>query len=218
MNKPVLLLRGFETTFTLMSGAAARVARVLVLGRLIPQNDELQIIGPFFELFILLGLLVFMVFQPKLKKSIKISLAVAFLGLMIMFVMQLSFVKTIDLPQGASGETKSFRYLIGWSLAGEVQKAKADDPYTKNMTIERYIENKGPKYIPLMFGQTFWQMACLYSISYLVFTLGVVFALGGIMTVTSARLIEPPMAETSSSVNTDKQEATSVHSDLPTLE
>lgn len=179
---PTAILRGFKILLGALGLAIAQLSRTLIREELIPY--QLQFIGTLGALFILVALLISIIYQRKLTRILWVVLSVSVVCLLVLLFFQLKFVKTVA---NYGQPPATYRFLIGYGVSdqGQIWRKRVGD----NLSEEEYIRKIGYDRIPPMYGNSYYINAGAYSISYLVFMVAVVLALGGILALTGNRIV-----------------------------
>lgn len=179
---PTLVLRGFKILLGALGLVIAQLSRTLIRNELIPQ--QLDFIATLGVLFILVALIIAIIYQQRLPKILWIVLTVAVVCLAVLLFFQLRFVKTVT---NLGNPPARYRFIIGYRVSdqGAVWRGRIGN----NLTEEEYIRRIGPDRIAAMYGNSYYVNAGAYSVSYLVFMVAVVLALGGILALVGNRIV-----------------------------
>lgn len=193
ITSPTVILSAVKVLFGVLCVLIANFSRTLIKDRLIPSQAELQTIGSVGSLFILVGLLLTLVFWSRLHRILTASMLVTCSTLVLLTLVHLNFVKTVRL----GNPSQEYHYLIGYSLTEEGQHRSDPDNCGKLSSEEEYIECGGSHRIPAWYGTSYVVMRIAYTAFYLLFMVGVVLTIGGILRRGGSELVTLIAAEDS---------------------
>lgn len=172
------ILNAIKGLFAALGALAAYLSATLVKERLIPQ--QLEVIGTVGTLFIIVALLLTLVYWTKLSKRLTAFVIVTIIALCTLTFVQIQYVVAANVGQrSASGVIPEHHFLIGYQLT-DYGKARSKT-LGENKSEKEYIETGGYDKIPEWYGTSYKVMAVFYTLAYMLFVVGVVLILGGIL-------------------------------------
>jgi hypothetical protein len=180
----IQLLKGLKILHGVMSSTLAALSATLIRDRLIPY--QLGVIGTVGALFILVGLLITLIAQAKLRKYLRLFVAAACVSLVLLTLLQIYCVVTVE---NYGNPPAAHHFLIGYSLT-EQGKSWVNDAGSGSP--EMAIGAVGYKRIPVMYGTSYSVVEALYPLTYIAFVVAVVLTLGGILTSRGGRAEQTP--------------------------
>lgn len=172
-KNPLAFLRSVKFLFVGLTSALAVLSSTLIRDSLIPY--QLNVIGTISGFMIIVGLIIALVYQSKLNEYIRSFLIICCTSLILLLFFQINYVVTLE---NYGNPPATYRFIIGCKLT-EKGKEWVRDLGTGSSEVA--IGNVGYKRIPVMYGTSYYVMAILYSIIYILFVLGIVLTLGGIL-------------------------------------
>lgn len=198
---PTAILSAVKVLFGLLCVLIANFSRTLIKQRLIP--SQLEVIGTVGSLFILVGLLLTLVYWSRLHKFLSASIIATCISLLALTIMHLNFVKSIKAGQPA----QEYNYLIGYSLTEEGRHRGDPEHCGPLGSEEAYIECGGSDRIPAWYGTSYTVMKTAYTLLYLLFMVGVVLTIGGVLRRGGNELVELVGAQDNANHNPPPQAA-----------
>jgi hypothetical protein len=172
------ILNGIKGLYAGLGGLAAYLSATLIKERLIP--EQLEVIGTVGTFFILVALLLTFVYWPKLSKILTACVIVTIVALCALTFVQIQYVVAANVGQrNESGAIPEYHFLIGYQLTEYGKNRGAT--LGENKSEKQYIETGGYDLIPLWYGTSFKIMAVAYTLFYMLFVVGVVLMMGGIL-------------------------------------
>jgi hypothetical protein len=168
-------LRGIKSLFAALSATIAVLSPTLFPDRLIPQ--QLSIVGSFGTLLILAGLLISLIYWPRLPKLRLACLTISVITLCLLIFLQLSYVITVE-KYGNPPATHHF--LIGYRLTNygiSLRSGLSQEPLPE----ADYIREIGYDEIPAMYGKSYQVLVMVYSLTYLLFVFGIILTIAGLL-------------------------------------
>lgn len=164
----------------LLSTAVAAVSSTLIRSFLIP--DQLSVIGAVGSLLVFLGFIVCWAYREPITKHIRWCVVVSLGSLILLILFQTLFVKTLE----NYGEPPAIHhFIVGLNMNNEGRTSMS---VIGSPSIEELIRAEGWQRIPTWYGPDFYIIQALYVLSYIIFILGVVLALGAASTTKNKRV------------------------------
>lgn len=181
------ILNAIKGLFAALGALAAYLSATLIKERLIP--EQLGFLGTVGPLFIIVALLLTLAYWNRLSKFLSVFVIVTIISLCTLTFIQIGYVVDANVGQAsASGVSPEHHFLIGCRLTdyGKARGAKLGE----NKSEKQYIEIGGYDKIPQWYGSSYTLMQVLYTAAYMLFVVGVVLLVGGILQRTGDAAVE----------------------------
>jgi len=167
------LLDAIPKTAAAVGAVIAALSATLIKQELIPEN--LAILGVSASLLVVLAVIFGTVKQEALERRAATLAAVATLCLVVLIVVQLTWVVTAD-PYGP--DNGAHKFLIGSSLTDDGQQMRTA---VGGLRGGAFVSAIGHQEIPVAYGASFAVLAGAYTVAYFGFLVGVILALIGLI-------------------------------------
>lgn len=167
------LLDAIPKTAAAVGAAIAALSATLIKQELIPEN--LGIIGVTASLLVVLAVIFGTVRQQALERRTASLVTIATLCLVVLIVVQLTWVVTAD-PYGP--DKGAHKFLIGSSLTADGEQMRTA---VGGLRGGAFVSAIGHEEIPVAYGASFALLAGAYTVAYFGFLVGVILALVGLI-------------------------------------
>lgn len=171
---PNQFLAGLKVLFGAITVTMAALSQTLIRTELIP--EQIKFVGSIGAFFIIIALLFTLGYHQQLRTRLAIWLGTALFVLLVLVIFQVRYVVTLG---SYGGSSTSQNYLVGFSLTDEGNQMR--EALGRNKSESEFIEEMGVDRIPVAYGSSYYIIAALYSISYIVFVFVTVLALGSVI-------------------------------------
>jgi hypothetical protein len=168
------ILNRMKVVFGVLTTTMAVLSQTLIRADLIP--EQINFVGGIGALFIIVALLVTLGYAQQLRKRLGLWLIIALVMLFVLVLLQVRYVVTLE---NYGDPPATYKYLVGFKLTDEGNRMR--DALGRNKSESEFVAEAGADRIPVAYGTSYFAVATIYSVGYILFVLAAVLALGSVI-------------------------------------